>query len=320
MTCAPAALLVVLAAAAAGPPDLQVEAVSQAGVALPDLADATARALVAGGARVVLRGPTSGPCDHCAKVKVIEAAPETLRIEVSNNDRVASTTLRLPASSALFDRARAIAIQARLLVASHPEGDTEAVRPRPRSAKSRSQVAAEVPVSPPVAPADQGAVDASEGEGDEGAAVAADEAAGEDASDAGTATVVPAPPPAPAKPVLDVRASESKAPTWSWPWIPTALGAAAAVAAGACAMTAWNRYTSLSDKTQSYDSARQLKASGQSWQLASFIMSGVAVASLGVGIAGFAVRAGRASHTARVSAVASPVPGGAVAVLGGPLP
>ena len=54
-------------------------------------------------------------------------------------------------------------------------------------------------------------------------------------------------------------------------------------------MLAFSRYASLANKMQPYDSAQSLKSSGQSWQIASFILSGVAAAGVGVGIVGFAL-------------------------------
>ena len=111
------AMLVVLGLAATRqPPDLQVEAITAAGAELPELAEAVARALVVGGARVVLRGPTSGPCEYCGKVKVTEIRPGICEVEIRHEQHTASTTLHLPVTSSLLDWARAIAIQARLLV------------------------------------------------------------------------------------------------------------------------------------------------------------------------------------------------------------
>lgn len=110
-------MLVVLGIAAPlHTPDLQVEVLTASGTPLPELAEAVSRALVAGGARVVLRGPTSGPCEQCAKVMVIESSPGVCAVEARHEQHVASTTLHLPAGSPLFDKARAIAIQARLLM------------------------------------------------------------------------------------------------------------------------------------------------------------------------------------------------------------
>lgn len=127
-------------------PDLQVEVVTSAGTPLPELAEAVSRALVAGGARVVMRGPASGACEYCAMVKVVESAPERYEVEVRHDQRRASTKLHLPAGSQLFDRARAIAIQTRLLMTwqTAPESKAKdvATRPLPRHEARESDVRA----------------------------------------------------------------------------------------------------------------------------------------------------------------------------------
>lgn len=142
------------AVASSHAPDLQVEAVNQAGVAMPELADAVARALVAGGARVVLRGPTSGPCVYCAKVLVVETASGSCRIDLGQDQHESSAVLHFPGASTLFDRARAIAIQARLLLTSNTGEETRGKeapakpvvrrserKPSPAPAASASRVA-----------------------------------------------------------------------------------------------------------------------------------------------------------------------------------
>jgi hypothetical protein len=149
-----AAMLVVLALAAPlRTPDLQVEAVTASGAGLPELAEAVARALVAGGARVVLRGPSSGSCEYCAKVRVTETAPGECEVAIEHEQHAASTKLRLPAGSQLFDRARAIAIQARVLMTWRTPADSKAkevaVRP-PRRTDARSTSEATKFVVPPV--------------------------------------------------------------------------------------------------------------------------------------------------------------------------
>jgi len=133
MNAVAAAMVVVLGLAAPlHTPDLQVEAVTASGAGLPELAEAVSRALVVGGARVVLRGPTSGSCEYCAKVKVTETAPGVCEVEVSHEQHTASTKLHLPAGSQLFDRARAIAIQARVLMAwpTAPKSEPKEGAPR----------------------------------------------------------------------------------------------------------------------------------------------------------------------------------------------
>jgi hypothetical protein len=150
-----AVMLVVLALAAPlRTPDLQVEAVTASGAGLPELAEAVARALVAGGARVVLRGPSSSSCEYCAKVRVTETAPGECEVAIEHEQHAASTRLRLPAGSQLFDRARAIAIQARVLMTWRTSADGKkpkevaarpAHKPDPRWASEATR-----PVAPPV--------------------------------------------------------------------------------------------------------------------------------------------------------------------------
>jgi hypothetical protein len=71
-------------------------------------------------------------------VKVIESAPGVCDVEVRYEQHLAATKLHLPAGSQLFDRARAIAIQARLLMTwqNPPENKAKDVasRPAPRNA------------------------------------------------------------------------------------------------------------------------------------------------------------------------------------------
>jgi hypothetical protein len=131
------------------------------------------------------------------------------------------------------------------------------------------------------------------------------------------ASASPARPEAKAGSALHLSAARTAAPRPWWPWIPTAVGAGAAIAAGICAAVARDRYNGLSDKGQSYDSARALKSQGESWQLASFVLAGVAVAGLGTGIVGFSTRS---SGGPSVAALVSPVQGGAMVALAGDLP
>jgi len=361
-----AALLVVLGLAGpARAPDLQVEATSASGAGLPELTDAVARALVAGGARVVLKPPASEPCAYCARVVVVESGPGVCRVEVSQERHRAAATLRLPAGSPLLDRARAIAIQARLLVTWETSAAAKprevAARPparkldRSASAErsllapesARTEVAAPVaaparePMPSPVLPSER--------------PLAREPLAG--ARPPGVGPVAPPKPPpraevksvtraeaklpaedrpaveiareAPAEPerrtpakrvrpesdaarAADLTASVPAVRKPLWPWIPTAIGAGGAVAAGACALLARDRYNGLSDRTQPYTRAQALKSEGESWQLASFVLAGVAVAGVGTGVVGFATRS--------PVVTAAPVPGGGVVALTGGLP
>ena len=323
-------------------PDLQVEAATTGGVELPELADAVARALVASGARVVLRGPSSGPCPYCAKVAVIETGQGNCRVEVNQERHTASAKLQFPAGSPLFDRARAIAIQARLLVTweTHPDARTKDAVARsslrrsdkPERKSSVEHVVPELPLAsaaplpsketetvpsrqpeavppqvtkPPVV---------SERRGD-APALHADRTGAKTAERAETEK----PKLAQSQPVLaEEVASAGLGPRRKqWPWIPTVLGSGAAVAAGICAVVARERYDALSDKSQPYQTAVELKAAGQNWQLASIVLSGVAVVGLTTGLIGFITRS---SERPAIAASALPMPGGGMIAVAGDLP
>jgi hypothetical protein len=349
-----AVMLVVLGASAPlHPPDLQVEASTAAGTELPELAEAVARALVAGGARVVLRGPGSGPCENCTRVGITEAAPGSYRVDVTYRDRAASTVLRLPQGSLLFDRARAIAIQTRLLVTwdSGPETKVAAARPsrrtkaavqadRPPESRSGTAAAvaspsaprpydflpdldqapaAEAPSVPPVRTAQsepQAPSPKAEAEAEK-PVTAASADRGQDSRGRHEAAPAKSSRPLKTGATVDLSASGDELAPRRWPWIPTAIGAGAAIGAGICAVVARNRYNGLSDKGQSYDSARGLKSQGEAWQVAAFVLGGVAVAGLGTGIVGFSTGPSRGSSA---TALVSPVPGGGMVTLAGDLP
>jgi hypothetical protein len=343
-----AALLVLLGLSAPlRAPDLQVEAVTTAGVALPELADAVARALVVSGTRVVLRGPSSEPCPYCAKVAVIEAGQGNCRVEVKQERHTASAALHFPAGSPLFDRARAIAIQARLLVTWETSPDARAKETAARLAtrKSERKVLLEQPISEPqVASDDLAPIKESElvpGPQPEPVALRIPDPHPPvvperrvDSPLVGPVTYVER---AGAKPVDGVetpkaeaaRASPRRGPPVEvasvsleprkkqWPWIPTVVGAGAAVAAGICAVVARDRYNGLSDKSQPYQTARALRSEGQNWQVASIVLAGVAVAGVTTGLIGFVTRSSERSST---GLVATPVPGGGMIALEGDLP
>ncbi len=326
-----AALLVVLALS--GPrraPDLQVEATTADGAILSELADATARALLASGARVVLRGPTSGACPYCAKVMVTEFRPGICRVEVRQERHAASVTLHLPAGSPLFERARAIAIQARLLVTWDTRSPTPP-RPQPEVARTEpafpaspgpepapSPPSADVPPPTPGLPSETLRTPATEPPLPGGPLIdrpVARAPAGAAKPDAHAELPPAAParaasrPPSPTD-VVSVRNVSLKR---QWPWIPTALGAGAAVAAGICAVVAHNRYGALANKNQTLAHAQAVKSGGENWQAASIVLSGVAVVGLGSGLVGFATRS-------PVTALASPVSGGGVIAIAGDFP
>jgi len=324
-------------------PDLQVEARTATGVNLPDLADAVARALVASGIRVVLGVPAREPCFHCAQVTVTEIGHESCRIDVSQERHAASATLRFPAGSPLFDRARAISIQARLLVTweSSPTSTTKDAMARAAARKPE-----------PKKPVDR-FLDGMQIAGAEQATTVGRVAPPAKDSPFGTSPQpepvrVPDPQVVPerhvdatpaaserhvdrieARPAEAVRSQPQRAtpaetlsvsvapPKQQWPWIPTILGSGAAVAAGISAVMARNRYNALSDRSRTYGSAEALKAEGQNWQVASIVLSGAAVVGLTTGIFGFITRSTKRPAAA---ALATPVPGGGMMMIAGDLP
>jgi hypothetical protein len=361
------AMLVVLALGGpARAPDLQVEATTSSGGDLPELTDAVARALVAGGARVVLRPPASEPCSYCAKVAVVQSGT-TFRVAVSQERHRASATLRLPPGSPLLDRARAIAIQARLLVTwdTSAEARPREIAGRMAPPKYGGGALAERPlVPPPSAPAavpSAGALPTRESapslereperpparepvavgrprevlspvapkplprvEPRPVARVEAEPPAKDrpPATDARATPAAREPEPKPRAELAraeddgalsgDLTAAAPEVHKPLWPWLPTAIGASAAVGAGICALVARERYNGLSDRTQTYANAQALKTEGENWQLASFVLAGVAVAGVATGVVGFATRS--------PVPVAAPVPGGGMVAIAGALP
>jgi hypothetical protein len=250
--------------------------------------------------------------------------------------------LNFPAGSPLFDRARAIAIQARLLVTWETSPDTrhKATAARSSTRKSERKSAIEPPVpkakvavavsmSPaPIKEAELAAGPASlripdpvVAQKQRVDAVLAAPVTRVDQADSKTAATQPenkAPETvrarSPRGPSVEVASVSLQPYEKRWPWIPTMVGSGAAVAAGICAVVARDRYNALSDKSQPFQSAQALKGEGQNWQLASFVLSGVAVAGLATGLIGFVTRSPERSS---LSAVATPIPeGGMVAVAG----
>lgn len=337
-----AALMLVLAVSpSARSRDLQVEAVAAAGAELPELREAVARALVVGGARVVMRGPTTGACEYCTKVKVIEMVPGVFRIEIDDQDNAASTTLDLSSGTRLLDRARAIAIHTRLLIGrpsgSPNQADTQARPTHTGKARVASASSAPVPPSPETRDrpsASSPSVDLSAqserapvhpGREESKPPSRTAEVKRPAPAEAKVAEAAPAPPVqrktegAPTRAVLETvtTAPAASSATPRWPWIPMAVGVGAGLAAGVCALVARERYNELSDKTQSLESARSLKSSGESWQWASYLLAGAAAAGVAVGIAGF-VLSPSGGHTA--TATVAPLPGGGMAMMAWGLP
>ena len=326
-------------------PDLQVEAATTAGAELPELVDAVARALVASGARVVLRGPSTGSCHYCAKVVVVEAGQGSCRVEVSQERHAASATLHFPAGSPLFDRARAISIQARLLVTweTNPESRAKEAVARPAARKPERKIRVEnSDPEPRIATAGATPIKEAElvpGPQPEPAPIRIPEPSIVPERRVETALVAPVTyvdragkkpaERAEGKKAELARARSERAQTEDiasaslgpqkkqWPWIPTIVGSGAAVAAGICAVVARDRYNALSDKSQPLKTAQAKKAEGPKWQLASFVLSGVAVAGLTTGLIGFVTRS---TERSSVSAVATPIPGGGMIAVAGDWP
>jgi hypothetical protein len=347
----PAILVLLELAVPLRAPDLQVEATTPNGTALPELADAVARALVASGARV-LRGPSSSPCVYCAKVLVTESSAERVSIEVSQDRHHASASVSFPSGSPVLDRARAIAIQARLLVnwevVPEPRSKDVAARPSPRKAEPKavaetagppmpaSPVAPLVPpvASPPALPVtrepERVASPAPMVEAKPAAVEISYTKTAERKDDPKSPNEAqPAVPSAksgreaqlaaasrPSVPVLARAAAPVVAsPPPRWPWIPTLVGSGAALAAGICAVVARNRYDALSDKSQPYETAKALKTQGESWQTASYVFAGAAALGIAVGAVGFATGSSRSA-----TALVTPIPGGGVFAMAGALP
>jgi len=319
-------------------PDLQVEAATTAGTEFPELADAVARALVASGARVVLRGPSSGPCLYCAKVVVIEAGQGSCHVEVRqdvNQERhTATATLHFPAGSPLFDRARAIAIQARLLVTweTNPETRNKQTSARSSTRKSERKSTLEHPVPEvpgtvtalvPAAPIKEAELvpgpvpgripdPPSERRVDPGLVAPVTSVERTENNE-----IEPAHAGAHRGPSAEVASVSLQPRAKQWPWIPTLVGSGAAVAAGICAVVARDRYNALSDKSQPFQAAQALKGEGQNWQVASFVLAGVAAAGLTTGLIGFVTRS---SERSSLSAVATPIPAGGIVAVAGDWP
>ena len=295
------------------------------GVDLPELAEALAHALVASGARVVLGGPVNDPCLHCARVVVVDVGQNHCRVDVLQNQHTSSVGLTFDAETTLFERVRAIAIQARLLVKW--EATPEAKRKEPRNRADGLS---------PEAHADSDAVADEEKSGE----VVATPSEGDLREPAhGEEGVVrpPLPPRTPAprsaerveakpdarKPALvlrpgaEVAAQSSEAGSPRWPWLPTAVGASAAVAAGLCLLMAKRRYDAMADKSRLHVEIIELQNEGEAWQTAAIVTSSVAVIGLATGIVGFVTAGSRKTTIAPTATVLS---GGGLVALTGTLP
>jgi len=321
-----AALLLLLALSpAARLPDLQVEAGTMGGVDLPELADALARALVSSGARVVLGGPANDPCSHCARVVVLDLGQNRCRVDVIQNQHTSSVGLTFDAETSLFERVRAIAIQARLLVKWEATPEVKRKEPINRTDVHSPEARAAGNVVVGVAKASEVVTTPSEGNPREPAHN--EEGVARSLVDpqvpaARSAEKVEAKPDArrPAMVLLpgpDIVAQSSEAGSPRWPWLPTAVGASAGVAAGLCLLMAKRRYDAMADKSRLHVEIIELKNEGEAWQTAAIVTSSVAVIGLTAGILGF-VTAG--SRKVTLAPTATMLSGGGLVALTGTLP
>jgi len=355
----PAALAILLAMSPAmRVPDLWVEAHSAAGAELPELAEAVARALVAGGARVVLGGSASEPCPHCARVAVTELGKGRCRIEVTQDTHAGKTTLSLGANNPLLDRARAIAIQARLLVRRSPLGGprpavvsdrkrvskaTEPPSPEPEivSAEPSMDTFAEV-IPPPAPPAPLPAPVALPASPPEIARTSPEtttpvtpeeivraesaepeESAAASSDDERRVVEEVTRPPAEERtrrdmPVVDVRAEAAQPSGPRWPWIPMTVGTGAAVSAAICALMARNRYDALAGQ-KSRPYDDALALKREGERWQTAAYVASGVAAVGIGVGIWGFLSSEPGKPA-VTPTVSPTPGGAVLSMSGGLP
>jgi hypothetical protein len=321
-----AALLLLLALSpAARLPDLQVEAGTMGGVDLPELADALAHALVSSGARVVLGGPVNDPCSHCARVVVLDMGQNRCRVDVTQNQHTSSVGLTFDAETTLFEKVRAIAIQARLLVKWETTPEVKREEPRNRTevhspeARAAGNAVAGVEKSSEVVTAPSEGNPRKPAHNEKGAARSPVDT---QVPAAGSAEKVEAKPDArkPARVLLpgpDIVAQSSEAGSPRWPWLPTAVGASAGVAAGLCLLMAKRRYDAMADKSRLHVEIIELQNEGKAWQTAAIVTSSVAVIGLTAGILGF-VTAG--SRKTTITPTATVLSGGGIVALTGTLP
>ena len=318
-------LLLLALSPAARLPDLQVEAGTMSGVDLPELAEALAHALVSSGARVVLGGPANDPCSHCARVVVLDMGQDRCRVDVIQNQHTSSIGLTFDAETTLFERVRAIAIQARLLVKWEATPEAKRKEPRNRAEGHLPEARAD---SDAVAGAEKsGEVAAASSEGDLRRSTRGEEGVARSP----VAPRVPAagstervgPKPDARKPAMfvlpgpEVVAQSSEAGSQRWPWIPTAVGASAAVAAGLCLLMAKRRYDAMADRSKLHVEIIELQNEGKSWQTAAIVTSSVAMISLATGVIGFLTTGSRKNA---VTPTATVLNGGGLVALTGMLP
>jgi outer membrane biosynthesis protein TonB len=154
----------------------------------------------------------------------------------------------LPAGTTLFDRARAVAVQARLMITWPTD---EPPPPPPR------KLAPPPPPEPPPEPV-----------------VAA--------------PPEPAPEPPPPEPIVIAvplpRPVIVRRPEPAFPLVPVILAGTTAAAAGTFAALAGSRYNSLSDHTQPLVAAQDARDQGKTFQTTSLVLGGIALTSAAVAV------------------------------------
>ena len=141
----PAPLLALLGLALALPPqapELQVEARSGSGAEAPEFAAAVSRALVVTGATVVMGARAGEACARCVHVTVAEERPGLYRIEVREQEHRAQASLQLARDAPVFEKACALAIQARLLITWRAEAEDQQSEAAPEPARTATPAAA----------------------------------------------------------------------------------------------------------------------------------------------------------------------------------
>jgi hypothetical protein len=271
---------------------------------------AISHALIVNGASVILG--SHAPCDRCARLLVQEGRPGRYRVQLRRSDRpryAEQIDLAVQASSPLFERAYAIAIQARLMIEAERPSDRPPTAPEPERLARRPRVEPKPAPSPPAAEP----------------VPAADTpppplALPSPAPPPALAQLLPespaAPPPAVAVAVAAGAGAEIAPRRAAWPWVTLGLAAGAAAAAGTCGVVAGMRYRALSNRSLTLDQAIKLRDDGKRLQTAGLVLSGSAAVAAAVGILGLV----RSPRHGAPSWSAAPIAGGAMITVGGSLP
>jgi hypothetical protein len=247
------------------------------------------------------------------------------RVDVIQNQHTSSVGLTFDTDTTLFERVRAIAIQARLLVKWEASPEAKRKEPRIRAEAHLPEARA---VSDTLAGAKKsGEVEAAPLEGDPREPAHNEESAARSPVDprapaARSADRVEAKPDTkkPTRVLLpgaEVVAQSSEARYPHWPWLPTTVGASATVAAGLCLFMAKRRYDAMADRSRLHAEIIELQSEGEAWQTAAIVTSSVAVIGLATGIVGFVT--GRSSKNT-ITPTAMVLSGGGLVALTGTLP